>query len=318
MRLFLRSILCVLALFIVTACGGAAAPTSTPRPTVTPTPLSTALPPAPTVAPFGSAAQPYHLAIVNTDRNASGGKLSAFLSAQLNSVVEVDIVETQAEALALLCSRKPSAAILDGRGVLAALAQNCGALAFRLQGADGKTGTRVDLIVRDSTDKNDKTLVKSVADLRGKDFCRISGVDLVSWLLPELAMKAGGLNPATDLKGIKEFTTTDAMLLAVAGGACAGAGIPAGSLNTAAVTLPTGTSFAVLATTPEYPNGGLMISGLVPASVADQWIRTLGDNPDQVAGLIGNARLIRGKTADLTEFTQFARNAGLDMASIGK
>lgn len=302
------------------ACGAPPPPTATPRPTLTPTPLSTPLPPAPTAAAYGSSANPYHLVIVNADKSASGAKLAAFLSDQMGSAVEVDVVATQAEALAFVCGAKPSAAIGDGRLVLAALAQNCGALAFRLLGPDGKTGTRVDLIVRESTDKNDRTLVKSIADLRSRDACRLSSGDLASWVLPELALRAGGLTPATDVRGFKEFATVDQMLQAVANGTCAFAGIASGTLSSYAVALAPGVTLRPLVTTPEYPYGGLVMSALVPGPVATRWKALIGDNAAQLSGLLGAGKLAPAAdaNADLTEFIRFAESAGLDMRLIGQ
>jgi len=311
----MRILLSLFVILLLAACGAQATPVPTPRPSATPTPLSTALPPVDTPISLGSNARPYRLVILSSDKTLSGSKLADFLSAQLSATFLVEFVNDEAAALTQLCSEKPSAAIMDGRSALAGLAQGCGALAFKLQDANGGFGVKSDVFAHIGT--LDKNPPRSVADLRGKDFCRLTGGDLTSWMLPALALRAGGVNPAVDLKGVKEFDTPEKLVQAVADGLCAAGGLPAGTLSNYKPTLRDA-ELRLLTTTPEYPNGGMVISTTIPKALADALIDLIRKNPDQFEPLLGGSKLVEAKADDFAGFTQFAQSAGLNLKTIGE
>jgi hypothetical protein len=131
----------------------------------------------------------------------------------------------------------PTFGWVDGPALLAAKAQGCSTLAAKVRlGSDTEaaTGMRAELVVRSVT------RITAVGGLKDKDFCRVSSQDLVSWLLPVAMMRAGGVNPFTNLHSIKEYSDTTGMLQALADNACVAAGIPAGTLSQYSVTDRTG------------------------------------------------------------------------------
>ncbi len=303
-------------MLVITACGPAPTPPPTLRPTLTPTPLSTALPPVDTVVPMGSNSRPFGFVALTTDKSASGSQIAEFLSDKTSSTFKVTLTNDPAEALKLICSETPTAAILDGRTLLAALAQNCGTLAFKMQGKDNNYGVKADIIVRVlSTDKNPP---QSPRDLRGRDFCRLNGQDVVSWVLPSLTLKTSGVNPAGDLKGIKEFSTLEAMVQGLADGSCAAAGIPSGTLDSYSSIKVTNGELRLMTSTAELPNGGLIISGTVPKSVSDALTEQVRRNPEEFADVLGGFTLVAAEKDDYSDFIRFAENAGLNLRAIGQ
>lgn len=303
---------------LIAACGGGASVQPTPRPpTATATPRSTALPTVATQVPLGSEARAFHVAFVPSDKNASGSELARFLSDQTHTAFEVDLLSSYADALRQLCSDKPTFAWLDGRALLAAQAQGCGAPALKFQQGTGKsTGIKADLIVRTGL-KDAKDEIKTVAAFKGKDFCRLNGEDVQSWILPSLAMRAGGLNPAQDLKGIKEFSDTAAVLQAVADGICISAGIPSGTLGSYNPKLTNG-QLGVLTTTPELPFGGLVVSSTMPKAIADSVVDLFAKNRDRLNGLIKVDDLAQVTSSDFADFQKLAQNAGLNLKTLGQ
>ena len=57
--------------------------------------------------------------------------------------------------------------------------------------------------------------IKGVADLAGKTFARPDPLSTSGWIIPMLTMRAAGVNPDTDLKGIVDAGSHDAVVAAV-------------------------------------------------------------------------------------------------------
>lgn len=301
---------------IVTGCGSTVYIQATPPPpTFTPTPLSTPLPTVGTQVPLGAEGRAFHVALVSSDPNADGSSLAKYLTAQSGTAFQVDVLSTSAQVLSQLCSGTPTFAWLDGPGLLAAQAQGCGNPTLKFeQGTDKSTGVKADLITRAGA-KGD---VSTLAGFKGRDFCRLNGSNVTSWILPSLSLRAAGLNPAQDLKGIKEYADTATMLQAVADGTCVGAGIPSGTLSTFSPKLGTGQSLTVLQTTPELPFGGLVIASTVPTQIADDTVTLFSKYPDELHALLSADALDKVGANDYADFLKFAQNAGLNLKSLGQ
>jgi ABC-type phosphate/phosphonate transport system substrate-binding protein len=247
--------------------------------------------------------------------NVANLTLADYLSFQLGLAFQVDRLSTSADVLKELCNGPPTFAWLDGPGLVTALAQGCGTPALKLErGADYRTGVRADLIIR-SGGKGDPT---AISGLRGKDFCRLNGEILTSWILPVLMLRAGGIDPAQDLRGVKQFDSANAMLQAVADGTCAAAGIPTGTLNTFSPTLGTGQSLKVLQTSPELPYGGLVVSKAIPAAVVKQVVNLFSQQPAQLTSLIGTDTLAPTNGNDYADFQRLEQGGSLDLSASGR
>jgi hypothetical protein len=248
--------------------------------------------------------RPFAFVALTSNRSASGSQIAAFLTEKTEATFRVTLTDDPAAALKLVCGETPAAALLDGRALLAALAQDCGTLAFKLQGEDNNFGVKSDIIVRVlNTDNNPP---QSPRDLRGRDFCRLNGEDIATWVLPSLSLRANSVNPAGDLKGIKEYATLTAMVQGVADGVCGAAGIPSGTLSDYSPTI-SGGELRVLATTPELPK-----------ATADALIDQIKRNPEEFAAVLGDYKLVEAEGDDYKDFLQFAQNAGLNLRTIGQ
>ena len=64
------------------------------------------------------------------------------------------------------------------------------------------------------------TGINSLADLAGKTFCRPDPLSTSGWIIPQLTMRAAGINPDTDLAEVVDAGSHDAVVAAVYNGDC--------------------------------------------------------------------------------------------------
>jgi phosphonate transport system substrate-binding protein len=62
--------------------------------------------------------------------------------------------------------------------------------------------------------------ISSLTDLAGKTFCRPDPLSTSGWIIPELTMRAAGIEPATDLAEVVDAGSHDAVVAAVYNGDC--------------------------------------------------------------------------------------------------
>ena len=62
--------------------------------------------------------------------------------------------------------------------------------------------------------------ISSLTDLEGKTFCRPDPLSTSGWIIPELTMRAAGINPDTDLADVLDSGSHDAVVAAVYNGDC--------------------------------------------------------------------------------------------------
>ena len=62
--------------------------------------------------------------------------------------------------------------------------------------------------------------ISSLTDLEGKTFCRPAPLSTSGWIIPELTMRAAGINPDTDLADVLDSGSHDAVVAAVYNGDC--------------------------------------------------------------------------------------------------
>src|SRR5262245_13490388 len=99
----------VLAGVLLSSCATDLVVTATPvPPTLSPTPRSTPLPTVQTQVPFGSTDRPYQLLVVPPPDSAATGKsLEDFLQTNLAVPIKVDVVQSDGDIVAALCSPAP-------------------------------------------------------------------------------------------------------------------------------------------------------------------------------------------------------------------
>ncbi len=62
--------------------------------------------------------------------------------------------------------------------------------------------------------------ISSISDLEGKTFCRPDPLSTSGWIIPQLTMRAAGINPEADLDEIVDAGSHDAVVAAVYNGDC--------------------------------------------------------------------------------------------------
>ncbi|MGD8996614.1 MAG: phosphate/phosphite/phosphonate ABC transporter substrate-binding protein [Anaerolineae bacterium] len=62
--------------------------------------------------------------------------------------------------------------------------------------------------------------ISSLTDLAGKTFCRPDPLSTSGWIIPDLTLRAAGINPETDLAEIVDAGSHDAVVAAVYNGDC--------------------------------------------------------------------------------------------------
>ncbi|MEP7292708.1 MAG: PhnD/SsuA/transferrin family substrate-binding protein [Chloroflexota bacterium] len=301
----------------------------TARPTLTPTPRSTALPPVPTAIPVGSLDNPLLMKIVQPQTTrprqaitSASENLQAALLEETGLTVLVEVVESDAEALAALCDSPKgdvTVAWLSGLAYAAAFAQECGTAALQVQrGArsSAATGDEARIIVNRAVD------VSSVGDLSEHSFCRLNLTlsDIYSWLIPSLMLDTAGVS-ATDLDAVNDYDDAETLIAAVASGDCDAAGISASQYEELAnaearasirtlqesVTIP----FAVLLYPVELPLGqqAQLTSALVAIGN--------GSRSGTLSPLLDQDELSAVTDDDLSALRQFINRAGINLAQAG-
>lgn len=327
-RYVLRLILLLGILIIASACrrqGDAGGPT--PLPTLTPTPRSTPLPALPTAIPIGQEGNPLQMVIHPpgdlSDAREAAADFEAAILDQSGLVIQVELVNRDAEALAALCdssSGQVAVAWLNGLAYLAAQAQNCGQPALQVErGArqDARTGEAASIIVEDGGN------VSTFSALRGKNFCRISYDDLYSWLIPSLMMRANGIDPLA-FETVTDYETIPEIVQAVADGDCDAGGIPAGALDEFADEIgDAAENISVLDTSIEFPLAILVVPLQVPLGTRltlNDTLETLAQDSSsavKLRPLLGQNALLTVTSDDFVTITDFISSTGLDFSQLG-
>lgn len=318
---------CFLLMLMLASCrreAQVAAPTAAP--TLTPTPRSTPLPSLPTPIPPGAAANPLQMVIrapgLVSDARAAVPAVEAALLEQSGLVISILVVERDAEALASVCSpgAQPSVAWLGGLAYVAARAQNCGEAVLQVQRTiqrEDKTGETVSVIVPTEG-------ASAVSGLRDKTFCRLNNLDLYTWLIPALMLRAEGLDP-TALGTVQDFPQLSQMVPALVAGDCDVAGVSTSALEVTGGELSTSREqVKVLAESPVFPYGVLIVPPEVPLGARlalTQALTTLAEpgssSAVQLRSLLGQSALLPFSEDDFRDLDRFINRTGLDFTQLG-
>ena len=320
------ALLGILTLVFVACRPQAAAVLPTPIPTLTSVPRSTPLPALPTSVPIGKKDNPLHLIVHPANKLEPNSTVVADLEAAIEKktglVVRIEVVDSDAASVVALCAstpNQPALAWLSVMGYIAANAQKCGQpqlLVSKGAGTKAATGEIVTLIARRGID--------SVASIKGRNFCRISNTDLVSWIIPSLLMRAARINPETDPKIIKDYTETSDLVQAVASSQCDVAAIP-DSLVKELVSddKSVASKVSTLMSSVEFPYTVLVTSLDVPVtaitSLNDELISLSKDRQLKASlnQLLDQSTLVSVKTDDLQPLLDFVATTGQNFAQLG-
>ncbi len=320
-----RTLTTGLFLFVILLTGCRRLPLAPPttRPTLTPTPRSTALPPVPTTMPVGSEANPLHMKIVSPSGSSQGFgvAISAVEKLLLDSTqisVSIELVETDAEALAALCA-SPNGTVttawLGGLAYEAAKAEGCGSAALQVergQNDSSSAGDEARIVVHASLD------VQTIADLAGHSFCRLGYTDPLAWMVPAMMLKEGGV-AAADLKEIRDYSDAKAMVDDVAAGTCDAAAIANNEFDP---TTSTRTSIRTLQQSVTIPYAVFVVPPEVPPARAQALVSALisvgnGTQADTLKLLLQQESLVVVDDSDFAALHNLISGAGIDLAQAG-
>ncbi len=318
----------LMVVMLLAACGGPSTPPPTPLPTATATPRSTPLPEVPTAIPLASEERPLTLVLAVPGEEADADRAQALaeqITALSGLVVEVVLVEGYGDVVARLCSAAPAAGWLDGLTYLAAEAQGCADSTLQITRGRSTTGYRVDLLMN-SDIAGEIPDPGDIPALAGRDFCRLSATDEVSWLVAGLLLQRGGVNPLYDLDEIIEVDDYDALVEAVYDGRCTGGAVPAGYLRDGlgdelSELEDLQERILVVETSAEIPFGVLVYPQTVPLNVRipldDVFVQLAADQADELDLLPALDDLQPVTRADFDDLREYFAATGLDFTALG-
>jgi ABC-type phosphate/phosphonate transport system substrate-binding protein len=319
--------LCV-TLLMLAACRRQEAETQqSTQPTFTPTPRSTPLPALPTAVAPGEAGNPLQM-VIHPDGDIKAAQSAApdvekAIKDESGLVVQIQVVERSAEALAALCSSSGgsiASAWLNGLSYTAAIAQNCGQPLMQVQRgtkSDLTSGEAVSILIKKGAS------ISSISALKGKTFCRVGYDDLYTWLLPSVLLQANKV-PALSLKAVNDYPNIGDMVKAVAAGDCDAAGIPANGLEEYADDIgDAANDVKILDTSVDFPYFILMVPAEVSLGTRITLTNTLtklSENSTtavKMRALLGQNALVTANTDDFSDLAKFMDSTGLNFAQLG-
>ncbi len=246
--------------------------------------------------------------------------LETMLLEETELTVSVEIVNSDAEALAALCASPKgtiTAAWLSGLAYAAAFAQGCGSAVLQIQrgaGARSSTGDQARIIV------NSGAKIAEVADLAKHTFCRLGYSDVFSWLIPSLMIQDGGV-AIGDLKAVNDYTDASEMIHDVASGTCDAAGI-AGSVYDTTASPGSRLAITVLGQSATIPYEVLVIPQQVTLEQQQKLTDTLisvgnGTRAGTLKALLNQDKVVAASDDDLSSLRSFVSGAGIDLAQAG-
>lgn len=110
--------------------------------------------------------------------------------------------------------------------------------------------------------------IESLEDLVGKTYCRVDETSASGWVIPSIMLKAAGIDPETDLGGIVDAGSHDAVAAAVYNGDCDFGTTFVDARSTVEETYPDIMDVTkVIALEPDIPNDGFQFRPDFPADV---------------------------------------------------
>jgi phosphonate transport system substrate-binding protein len=285
-----------LALFVVgalllAACAPAPAPApeapaeEMPAPTEPPAP--TEVPPEPTAVPepeLGTEENPIIWAVVpsgDTERVVAGfDEVAAMLYDSTGLVIKPFVATEYAgviEALAATPPKAHMASLATFAYILAA--ERGGAEAELVSVRYGSSTYNGQIFVRADSG------IETIADLKGKTFCRPDPLSTSGWIIPSITLKAAGLDPEVDLAQIVDAGSHDASVAGVYNGDCdAGSSFVDARSNIEEDYPDVMDVIKVIEISIDIPNDGVQYNPVVPRELRDKINDALIALPETEAG----------------------------------
>ncbi len=170
-------------------------------------------------AKLGTADNPIVWAFVpsgETETVTTGAEeLSALLEDETGYVFDILVTTENASAIEAMCS-DPAEAQMSSLNTFSYVLANerCGVETELVAARYGSPTYNGQIIV------NADSGISTIEDLKGKTFCRPDPLSTSGWIIPDLTMRAAGLDPQSDLAEIVDAGSHDAVVSAVYNGDC--------------------------------------------------------------------------------------------------
>ncbi len=161
-----------------------------------------------------------------------------------------------------ICNDKAQMAALNTFGYILASSRGCanvGVVSTRF----GSAYYSGQIIVKNGSD------IKTLADLKGKTFCRPDAISTSGWIVPSITLRANGVDPDTDLK-VVDAGGHPQVVTAVINGDC-----DAGATFVDARTDEQKAETTVIATTSQIPNDTISFESHIDAAVQAKIVASL-------------------------------------------
>ncbi len=173
----------------------------------------------PKEAALGTEENPIIWAVVpsgETDRVVSGfDQIAQAVYDETGLVIKPMVATEYAGVIEAMCSDPPKAQMASLATFSYILAHEKGCAEAELVSVRfGSASYNGQIIVRADSG------ITSLADLKGKTFCRPDPLSTSGWIIPSLTLKAAGINPDTDLAQIVDAGSHDAVVASVYNGDC--------------------------------------------------------------------------------------------------
>lgn len=172
------------------------------------------------------------------------------------------------------------------------------------------------------------TGIKSIADLKGKTFCFVDPNSTSGYIIPQIVLKANGIDPEKDLKGTTNAGSHDKVAIAVYKGDCdAGSTFVDVRTDSAPIkqTYPDMTDKVdVFYVTDNIPNDGLQVAKGVDPAITDATVNGLlfiSNDPGGKAmlkSLYSYLGLVKVPPTFYDDFEGLLKKAGVDPSSLVK
>jgi phosphonate transport system substrate-binding protein len=196
-------------------------PTATSIPTSVPTDTPTEPPPptvAPTLPPLGNEGNPVVWAMPpGQDRalfDAALDQAVEVLRDQTGVAVEAMVVESYSQIVNLLCSGEAHIATLDSFAYILASERGCADAELSAERAGSGSVYEAQILVRNDSG------IQSFEDMHGATFCRVNTSSKSGWIVPNLKLRAEGIDPESDFAEIIDTGHHDNVIDGIYNGRC--------------------------------------------------------------------------------------------------
>lgn len=200
---------------------------------------------------------------------ASATAITDVLSQKTGLVITAEVPTSYVASIEAMCAGEAQIGALNTFSYVVAKARGCAEVAL-VSVRFGSTTYAGQIITRADSG------ITSIADLKGKTFCRPDEFSTSGWIIPSIAMRAEGINPDTDLTEVIDAGGHDGVVRAVYNGDCdAGATFVDARTNVADELPDVSDVVVVIATSPPIPNDTVSFRPDFPADKREAIVNAL-------------------------------------------